>query len=165
MATTKSQLRAGVKFNDLAANEAGLSSDQIASRAQSLTDYSSSIPKEDYQSFQKANPGLVFTKEELGYYNAAKPSGSITSEVLSGNPKPLTLPPPTVQTLTTGAQDYITSQNESIKTAQQQQLDAEKASLDNQKNDILGLIEGIGNSGQIKNDLYKKEGVDSARKT
>ena len=94
----------------------------------------------------------------------AKSSGSITSDVLSGNPKPLTLPPPTVQTLTTGTQDYISSQNESIKTAQQQELDREKASLANQKDDILGLIEGIGNSGQIKNDLYKKEGVDKAKK-
>lgn len=94
----------------------------------------------------------------------AQPSGSITSEVLSGNPKPLTLPPPTVQTLTTGTQDYITSQNQSIKTAQQQELEREKADLSTQKNDITSLIEQIGNSGQIKNDLYKKEGVDKAKK-
>lgn len=120
-----------VNFNDLQTAQAGLSRDDIATKANQVV---------------------------------AQPSGSITSEVLSGNPKPLTLPPPTVQTLATGTQDYIASQNESIKTAQQQELEREKADLSTQKNDITSLIEQIGNSSQIKNDLYKKEGVDKAKK-
>lgn len=131
MPTTQKQLDEGLKFADVQAQQAGMTADDIARKANEVV---------------------------------AKPSGSITSDVLSGNPKPLTLPPPTVQTLTTGTQDYISSQNQSIKTAQQQELDKDKAALDNQKNDILGLIEDIGSSGQIKNDLYKKEGVDSAKK-
>lgn len=94
----------------------------------------------------------------------AKPSGSITSQTLSGTTKPLTLPPPTSQTLTTGVQDYITSQNQSIKTEQQKQLDADKAKLDQDKNDITSLITDLGNSQGIKNDLYKSEGVDKAKK-
>ena len=133
MATTQKQLDEGLKLADVQANQAGLSRDEIAAKAQSLT-----VP--------------------------APTSGTITSDVLSGNTKPLTLPPPTVQTLASGTQDYIASQNQSIKTAQQQELDQMQKSLDSQKNDILGLITDIGNSGQIKNDLYRKEGVDAAKK-
>ena len=97
-------------------------------------------------------------------YSTPTPSGSITSDTLAGNTKALTLPPPTVQTLGTGVQDYISSQNQTIKTEAQKQLDLDKAALDSQKGDITSLIEGIGNSGRIKNDLYQKEGVDAAKK-
>lgn len=124
--------QSGLQLTDIQSAQAGLTRDDIATRANQVV--------------------------------AQQPSGSITSDVLSGNPKPLTLPPPTVQTLTTGTQDYIASQNESIKTAQQQELDQMQKSLASQKDDILGLIEGIGNSQGIKNDLYKKEGVDKAKK-
>lgn len=135
MATTQSQLDAGLKLADVQANQAGMSSEDIAAKAQSLT-----------------APAPTNT------------SGSITSDTLSGNTKALTLPPPTTQTLTSGVQDYISSQNQSIKTEQQKQLDADKASLDSQKNDITRLITDIGNSGQIKNDLYRTQGVDAAKK-
>lgn len=135
MATTQKQLDEGLKFADVQTAQAGMTDEQLRTQANAAV----------------AQPVVT------------NPS-TITSDTLAGNAKPLTLPSPSVQTLASGTQDYIASQSNSIKTAQQQELDTMKAGLDNQKNDILGLITDIGNSGQIKNDLYRKEGVDSAKK-
>lgn len=137
MPTTKSQLKAGLKVTDVQTQDSGLSSDQDVQRQQ-IADRANAVVK--------------------------APTSTITSETLSGNAKPLKLPPPTVQTLTTGTQDYISSQNQSVKTEQQKQVDLEKRQLDNQRNDITSLITDLGNSQGIKNELYKTEGVDTAKK-
>ena len=138
MATTQKQLDAGLKLTDVQTNQAG------------ITDSAGNVDREALATMANAA--------------VAKPSGSITSKTLSGTTKPLTLPPPTAQTLTTGVQDYISSQNQSIKTEQQTALDIEKKRLDRDKNDITSLITDLGNSGQIKNDLYETEGVNTAKK-
>jgi hypothetical protein len=90
-------------------------------------------------------------------------SGSITSDLLASTAKPYILPPTTPLTMAQGTQDYIASQNASIKSQRQQQLDAEKANLEADKNDIASLIQNLGNSGQMKEQLYKEGGVDKAR--
>lgn len=161
MPTTKSQLNAGLKLADVQANQAGLSNDQIAQKAQNLTDVSSQIPKQDYNAFKKANPNLNFTQDDLNRYNSASPT--INSDTLKPA-KALSLPPQVPQTLASGTQAYIQSQNNSVKTEQQNALDLQRKELDRNKNDIVSVIDQLGHPTADKNAEYEAQGVNTAKK-
>lgn len=87
----------------------------------------------------------------------------ITSDTLKPA-KALKLPQPIPQTLSTGAQEYIQSQNNTIKTEQQSALDLKRKELDSNKNDIASLIDQLGNQTADKNAAYEAEGVNDAKR-
>lgn len=61
-----------LKYNDAFNSQSGLSRDQLADKAQSLTDFGNQIPKRDMRSFQRANPNQPFTAQDLSKYNSAQ---------------------------------------------------------------------------------------------
>lgn len=87
----------------------------------------------------------------------------ITSDTLKPV-KALKLPQQLPQTLSSGTQEYIQSQNSSIKTEQQTALDLKKKELDTNKSDIASLIEQLGNPTANKNAEYEAEGVNDAKR-
>jgi len=78
--------------------------------------------------------------------------------------KALTLPPAVPQTLASGTQAYIQSQNNAVKTEAQTALDIQRKELDRNKNDIADLIYQLGNPTADKNAEYEAQGVNDAKK-
>ena len=90
------------------------------------------------------------------------PQDVITSDVLASTATPLTLPPATPTTAAMGTEAYIETQNKNIK-AQQEKLAADEAKLKTDATAITTAAEDLGKTGEMREEIYKAEGVDTAR--
>lgn len=98
-----------------------------------------------------------------GQTTTAKIPPTINSENTASNPS-ITLPPRIPQTGAAGLGGAVESAVTTVKT--QKQLDREdaKKTVESGQNEILGLINDLGNQGATKEKLYKEQGVDVSKK-